>query len=123
MCIRDSITTMDLENQAQLFKNIKWTQRKKELKQSRSQRQNKNLKQICTNELTSNNQFNYMSIEGPFLLKPAKKYCDITGFETNYKDRNTGLYYHDKYIYNYIKNLSRPAIEQFLSIRKITPIQ
>ena len=26
-----------------------------------------------------------MSIEGPFLLKPAKKYCDITGFEVTIK--------------------------------------
>jgi INO80 complex subunit C len=27
-----------------------------------------------------------LSIEAPPSLKPAKKYCDVTGFETKYKD-------------------------------------
>ncbi len=40
------------------FKNPSWHERKKALKQSRNQRLNKNLKQICTNELLSKNKFN-----------------------------------------------------------------
>ena len=32
-----------------------------------------------------------MSIEGRPPLKPALKYCDITGFEAKYTDKNTQL--------------------------------
>lgn len=40
------------------FKNPYWHERKKALKQSRNQRLNKNLKQICANELLSKNRNN-----------------------------------------------------------------
>ncbi|EAS07791.3 chromatin-remodeling complex protein, putative (macronuclear) [Tetrahymena thermophila SB210] len=111
---------MEIEKVVFPFKNQNWHQRKKQLKVSKNQRQNKNLKQICASELTSRNKFNYMSIEGPPPLKPQKKYCDITGFESKYKDKSSGLQYHDKYVYEYINtSVSRPMVEQFLSLRKI----
>ncbi len=46
------------ENSKSQFKNPKWALRKKELKQSRNQRQNKNLKQISANEQLSKNKYN-----------------------------------------------------------------
>jgi INO80 complex subunit C len=50
---------------------------------------------------------------------PAKKYCDITGFETRYKDKNSGLYYYDKFVYKYIQGLTKPVIDEYLKLRKI----
>ena len=54
---------MDLEDQYKSydktpFKNPNWYQIKKELKQSRNQRLNKSLKQICSNEMLSKTKFN-----------------------------------------------------------------
>lgn len=94
---------MDIEDnnkfEKNLFKDPKWHDRKKSLKQSRNQRLNKNLKQICNNEILSKNKYNCiinnflklfhyifapsidMSIDGPPPLKPPKSYCDITGYE------------------------------------------
>lgn len=40
------------------FKNPYWHEKKKQLKQGRNQRLNKNLKQICTNEILSKNRSN-----------------------------------------------------------------
>lgn len=50
------------------------------------------------------------------------KYCDITGYETKYKDSVSGLYFYDKAVSVYIKMLSKPACEQFLILRGETPI-
>ena len=50
------------------FKNPQWHDRKKALKQSRNQRLNKNLKQICTNEILSKNRFNCNFIDLPLIL-------------------------------------------------------
>lgn len=38
------------------FKSAAWLQKKKEHKAAKHSKQNKNLKQICTNELTNNSQ-------------------------------------------------------------------
>lgn len=53
---------MDLEeskhSEKLVFKNPRWYQIKKELKQSRNQRLTKSLKQICSNETMSKLKFN-----------------------------------------------------------------
>lgn len=57
------------------------------------------------------------SIEAPPSIKPAKKYCDITGYEvrswliqSKYTDTNSGLIFYDRTISSYIKLLNRPTI-------------
>ncbi|KRX10262.1 hypothetical protein PPERSA_09646 [Pseudocohnilembus persalinus] len=81
---------MEVERPHFSFKNENWTNIKKDLKAKRQQRQNKNLKQIQQSELTSNNEFNYMRIDAIPSLKPAPKYCDVTGFE-ELQDAQTAL--------------------------------
>jgi INO80 complex subunit C len=58
------------------------------------------------------------SIEaGPSLL-PKRKYCDITGFESNYTDPGTGLRYYDAEIYKIVHTLTEPIKNQYLAMRK-----
>jgi hypothetical protein len=67
---------MDLEEnkfEKNTFKNPNWHDRKKALKQGRNQRLNKNLKQICTNEILSKNRFNCKKIK-KFFEKTKMKY-------------------------------------------------
>lgn len=56
-----------------------------------------------------------LSIEAPPSLKPAKKYCDVTGFETKYKDPITQLYYADGIVFSYVRNLSKISVETYLN--------
>jgi INO80 complex subunit C len=57
-------------------------------------------------------------IEAGPSLQPRRKYCDITGFETNYIDPRSGLRYYNSEIYKIIQNLSEPIKNQYLSLRK-----
>jgi hypothetical protein len=86
---------MDIETSNKFpFKNQKWLQKKKEQKASKSSKQNKNLKQICMNEMQSTQRLNCktfqrkiifqdLHLDAPSSLKPPKRYCDITGFEVH----------------------------------------
>ncbi|PWN21688.1 hypothetical protein BCV69DRAFT_281624 [Microstroma glucosiphilum] len=59
----------------------------------------------------------YLSVEAPPSLRPAKKYCDVTGLIAPYTDPKTSLRYHSAEIYEVIKTFG-PGIDQaYLSLR------
>ncbi|KAH8109925.1 hypothetical protein DFH11DRAFT_1691004 [Phellopilus nigrolimitatus] len=64
----------------------------------------------------------YASIEAPPSILPQKRYCDITGLEAPYTDPATGLRYHDKSIYEFIKTLNASAVKEYLALRGVNPI-
>ena len=64
----------------------------------------------------------YLSIEAPPSLLPQRHYCDITGLEAPYTDPRTNLRYHDKSVYELIKNLSPSAAKDYLAARGVNPI-
>ncbi|KAG5719372.1 Chromatin-remodeling complex subunit ies6 [Termitomyces sp. T112] len=64
----------------------------------------------------------YTSIEAPPSLLPHKHYCDITGLEAPYTDPATGLRYHDKSVYDVIKNLSTSSAKEYLATRGVSSI-
>ncbi|KAI5119538.1 hypothetical protein M0805_008524 [Coniferiporia weirii] len=64
----------------------------------------------------------YTSIEAPPSILPQKRYCDITGLEAPYTDPATGLRYHDKSIYEFIKTLNASAVKEYLALRGVNPI-
>ncbi|CAD8099929.1 unnamed protein product [Paramecium sonneborni] len=101
------------------FKNSSWQARKKELK-SRRQSQSRKFNNIKAQVQINNSAFNYLSIEAPPSLKPAKRYCDVTGFEAKYKDPVTQLYYCDAIVFNYIRNCPKATAEAYLNIRGCT---
>ena len=79
----------------------------------------KNLKQI----LTKNDQFNqdlgsYLSIDSGITVKPQTKYCDITGFQSRYTDRNSGLRFYSSSIIKESEKLSEEIKMQYLEMRK-----
>jgi len=59
----------------------------------------------------------YSSLEAPPSLIPPKRYCDITGLEAPYTDPQTGLRYHDKNIFAYIRTLKPAMVQSFLMLR------
>ncbi|EJD55090.1 hypothetical protein AURDEDRAFT_109561 [Auricularia subglabra TFB-10046 SS5] len=54
----------------------------------------------------------YLSIEAPPSVLPQPHYCDITGLEGPYTDPATGLRYHDKSVYEFIRGMN-PGTEKF----------
>ncbi|KAL5524429.1 IES6 [Sanghuangporus sanghuang] len=64
----------------------------------------------------------YTSIEAPPSILPQKRYCDITGLEAPYTDPATGLRYHDKSIYEFIKTLNASTVKEYLALRGVNPI-
>ena len=54
---------------------------------------------------------------GPSIL-PHKKYCDYTGFETNYTELNTGIRYYNGEIFRLFQDMPQPIKDQYLNIRK-----
>ncbi|KAF8557202.1 hypothetical protein OG21DRAFT_1407540, partial [Imleria badia] len=62
------------------------------------------------------------SLEAPPSLLPPRHYCDITGLEAPYTDPRMGLRYHDKSVYDLIKNLSPGVAKDYLSARGVNPI-
>ncbi|ORY96631.1 YL1 nuclear protein C-terminal domain-domain-containing protein [Syncephalastrum racemosum] len=97
------------------FKNPRYTTPKK----------NKNLKQLLAMEKTqdlSPDIPTYQNIECPPSIRPQKKYCDITGLEARYTDPKTGLRYHSAEIYQFIRTLSVPNVQAYLSSRNAAVI-
>ncbi len=99
------------------FRDAEWERLKGEMKPQKASRQNKGLKALALAEQGSSLPFHYMTIEAPQSLKPAKKYCDLTGFETRYMDKATGLLYHDRYVLSKVKAMSRPLCESLVGLR------
>ncbi|EKM77540.1 hypothetical protein AGABI1DRAFT_115119 [Agaricus bisporus var. burnettii JB137-S8] len=64
----------------------------------------------------------YTSIEAPPSIWPQKRYCDITGLEAPYTDPATGLRYHDKSVYEVVRNLSASTAKEYLSARGVNSI-
>lgn len=58
------------------------------------------------------------SIDAGPTVMPKNKYCDITGFESNYRDPRTGLRYFNSEIFKIVNSLAEPIKNQYLSIRK-----
>lgn len=56
-------------------------------------------------------------LDAPESQLPKKKYCDVTGYETNYRDKSTGLYFKDHAILQYLKNLSKSEKDSYIGVR------
>lgn len=80
----------------------------------------KHLKQIIQAENYLNyppGEPTYISIEAPPSMYPAKKYCDITGFEAPYTDPRTKLRYANPEVFKRIRSLPDEYIQGFLALR------
>ncbi|SJX64716.1 uncharacterized protein SRS1_15533 [Sporisorium reilianum f. sp. reilianum] len=59
----------------------------------------------------------YYSVEAPPSLRPAKKYCDVTGLIAPYTDPKSGLRYHSVEVYEIIKQFGPGVDNAYLSLR------
>jgi hypothetical protein len=48
---------------------------------------------------------------------PNKKYCCVTGLESNYKDPKTDLFFHNYQIYSKIRNISENTVKEYKSVQ------
>ncbi|KAH9554223.1 hypothetical protein CY35_08G053400 [Sphagnum magellanicum] len=58
-----------------------------------------------------------VNIEAPPSMYPAKKYCDITGFEAPYTDPRTKLRYANTEVFKLIRSLPDDYIQGYLALR------
>lgn len=58
-------------------------------------------------------------MDAPPRLLPRKKYCDVTGYSTVYRDKDTGLMFADHSVYQYLKSLPKSAKDQYLALRGV----
>lgn len=80
----------------------------------------KHLKQILQAEnyhLYPADEPTYVNIEAPPSMYPAKKYCDITGFEAPYTDPRTKLRYANTEVFKLIRSLPDDYIQGYLALR------
>eukprot|EP00808_Paulinella_micropora_P027655 g30562.t1 len=95
------------------FKNPRWQQKKATVNAPTRQQ---NLKTMLMQE--DHRQIpNYMSLEAGPSRFPAKKYCDITGFEAKYKDPQTTLRYSRSEHYAVIRALPVDTVTAYLTVR------
>lgn len=59
----------------------------------------------------------YSSVEAPPSLRPAKKYCDVTGLVAPYTDPKSTLRYHSVEVYEIIKQFGPGVDNAYLSLR------
>ncbi|KAF1812921.1 hypothetical protein P152DRAFT_330910 [Eremomyces bilateralis CBS 781.70] len=59
----------------------------------------------------------WQGLEATPSLLPKKKYCDITGLPASYTDPKSGLRYHNKEVFQYVRTLSQTQVEQYLEFR------
>ncbi|KAK9456958.1 hypothetical protein V1511DRAFT_457088 [Dipodascopsis uninucleata] len=59
----------------------------------------------------------YTNVEAPPSVLPRKWWCDITGLVAPYRMPSNGMRYHNKEIYDAIKNLPPGVDQQYLQLR------
>jgi len=80
----------------------------------------KRLKQIITGQESERSPTwkpTYENIEAGPSVYPAKKYCDITGFEAPYTDPKTKIRYATAELYPVVRSLPTDVVQACLAIR------
>ena len=80
----------------------------------------KRLKQIITGENYDElpaSYPTYANIEAGPSVYPAKKYCDITGFEAPYTDPKTKMRYATAELYPVVRSLPNDVVQACLAVR------
>ncbi|GAQ87603.1 hypothetical protein KFL_003640050 [Klebsormidium nitens] len=80
----------------------------------------KRLKQIVQGEnyhLLPADEPTYANIEAPPSMYPAKKYCDMTGFEAKYTDPRTKMRYADAEAFKFVRALPDATVQAYLTLR------
>jgi INO80 complex subunit C len=62
-------------------------------------------------------------MDAPVSVSPRKRYCDITGFKTNYKDAESGMYFKDSGVLQYLRTLNKAVKEYYVKMRDPPVVQ
>ncbi|XP_057948579.1 protein EIN6 ENHANCER [Malania oleifera] len=80
----------------------------------------KHLKQIIQAENYQNyppDEPNYVNIESAPSMKPGKRICDITGYETAYFDPRTNIRYANADVFKLLRSLPNEYVQRYLALR------
>ncbi|CCF58200.1 hypothetical protein KAFR_0E00460 [Kazachstania africana CBS 2517] len=95
----------------------KVNKRHKSVKQLLSD-ENKRINAVLSSEVKPKVNVTYFTLNAPPSLRPAKKYCDITGLKGNYKSPTNNLRYHNSEIYQaVIKPMPSGIDQEYLKLR------
>ena len=89
-------------------------------KKRRTSKKKRTLKQVLRESKALDAKYgleSYMSIEVPNSRLPARKYCDITGYEAKYCDPKSRLRYCSVEAMKLIRSLPKNILQKYLSIR------
>lgn len=89
-------------------------------KKRRTSKKKRTLKQVLRESKALDAKYgleSYMSIEVPNSKLPARKYCDITGYEAKYCDPKSKLRYCSVEAMKLIRSLPKNILQKYLSIR------
>ncbi|GJP42971.1 hypothetical protein CLOM_g2491 [Closterium sp. NIES-68] len=102
------------------FKRVQLEEKYPRGSQVRGGRHWKHLKQILQPHNLHDlppDEANYVTIEAPPSMYPAKKFCDITGLEAPYTDPHTKLRYANPSVFAIARSLPHPHAQAFLALR------
>ncbi|CAI5494961.1 unnamed protein product [Closterium sp. Naga37s-1] len=102
------------------FKRVQLEEKYPRGSQVRGGRHWKHLKQILQPHNLHDlppDEANYVTIEAPPSMYPAKKYCDITGLEAPYTDPHSKLRYANPAAFAIARSLPHPHAQAFLALR------
>ncbi|KAL3228513.1 Chromatin-remodeling complex subunit IES6 [Nakaseomyces bracarensis] len=91
--------------------------RHKSAKQLLSDEQ-KRINAVLSAETAPKPNVTYFSVEAPPSLRPARKYCDVTGLRANYTSPTNNLRYHSAEIYQLVvKPMPAGVDQEYLKLR------
>ena len=112
---KNAITSVQSNNNLP-FKKKNWVSKIRS--HEKTFRNAKNMKNLGKDLIDGISYKIYQDLEAGPSIQPKKKFCDFTGFETNYSEINTGIRFYNSQIYRIFQNMSQPVKDQYLNIRK-----
>ena len=105
------------KKQYRLFKNQDFASRK--IKKGYAKSLNSESVYFDKNKNVIQRKLIIENLEEGYSRMPTDKFCDVTGYETQNKHSKTDLYFLNRFVFKYIKQLPPAIKEEFRSIRNL----
>ena len=105
------------KKQFKLYKNQEYSSKK--IRKNASKNQNIEYIFIDKSQNQVHRKLIYENLEEGFSKIPQERFCDITGYETRNQHPKSELFYLNRFVFKYVKNLPLSVKEEFRSIRNL----
>jgi INO80 complex subunit C len=86
--------------------------------QAQRARVKRSLKQVFSQEPSSQTRPSFASLDAPPSSYPAPKYCDLSGFVAKYRDPRSGLLFSDAHSFAQIRRLPPAQVHALRALRQ-----